>query len=243
MIRILLVTDTTGAVVERIDYDEFGNVLSDSNPGFQPLGFAAGLHDMNTALVRFGARDYDSLVGRWTVRDPLRFGSGTTNLYGYSMLNPIMFSDPSGLAVYICKRVADLPGNSVFGFTHQWIVTGGGAAGMGACGQGVPGHGQSDSPYSTQTCINDHSNEDMNGPGVQCELIEDVDENCVNAEILKSRAGAVVGVESVPDLRSRRSREVPTPSEHVLAVGAFCARDCPWPISHDERSYGWVLSS
>jgi len=33
----------TGAVVERIDWDEFGNVLSDTAPGGQPFGFAGGL--------------------------------------------------------------------------------------------------------------------------------------------------------------------------------------------------------
>ena len=29
-------------------------------------GFAGGLHDPDTALVRFGARDYDPATGRWT---------------------------------------------------------------------------------------------------------------------------------------------------------------------------------
>jgi hypothetical protein len=33
---------STGAVVERIDYDEFGNALLDTAPGAQPFGFAAG---------------------------------------------------------------------------------------------------------------------------------------------------------------------------------------------------------
>ena len=28
-----------------MDYDEFGNVIYDSNPGFQPFGFAGGLYD------------------------------------------------------------------------------------------------------------------------------------------------------------------------------------------------------
>ena len=33
---------TTGLAVQRMDYDEFGNVLLDTNPGFQPFGFAGG---------------------------------------------------------------------------------------------------------------------------------------------------------------------------------------------------------
>jgi hypothetical protein len=34
-------------------------VTADTNPGFQPFGFAGGLYDQDTKLVRFGARDYD----------------------------------------------------------------------------------------------------------------------------------------------------------------------------------------
>src|SRR5207244_6270641 len=30
---------TTGLAVQRMDYDEFGTVLLDTNPGFQPFGF------------------------------------------------------------------------------------------------------------------------------------------------------------------------------------------------------------
>lgn len=33
----------TGAVVQRLEHDEFGRVLFDSNPGLQPFGFAGGL--------------------------------------------------------------------------------------------------------------------------------------------------------------------------------------------------------
>jgi hypothetical protein len=42
-----------------IDYDEFGNVTNDTAPGTIPFGFAGGLYDKDTGLVRFGARDYD----------------------------------------------------------------------------------------------------------------------------------------------------------------------------------------
>ncbi|MBK9041548.1 MAG: hypothetical protein IPL83_20750 [Bdellovibrionales bacterium] len=92
-----LVIDTeTGAVVQQIEYDEFGAVLSDSNPGFQPFGFAGGLYDSDTKLVRFGARDYNPTVGRWTSKDPIGFNGGDTNLYGYVINDPINFIDPDG---------------------------------------------------------------------------------------------------------------------------------------------------
>ena len=60
----LLVIDTaTGTIAQRMDYDEFGNVTTDTNPGFQPFGFAGGIYDRDTGLVRFGARDYDPATG------------------------------------------------------------------------------------------------------------------------------------------------------------------------------------
>jgi RHS repeat-associated protein len=59
---------STGGVVEEIDYDEFGNVTNDTSPGLTPFGFAGGLYDKDTGLVRFGARDYDASVGRWMTR-------------------------------------------------------------------------------------------------------------------------------------------------------------------------------
>jgi len=92
----LVVNTATGSVVERIDWDEFGNVLADSAPGFQPFGFAGGLRDTSTGLTLFGARDYDSVTGRWTAKDSVRFGGGQTNLYEYVSGDPINRIDPDG---------------------------------------------------------------------------------------------------------------------------------------------------
>ncbi|WP_157376683.1 RHS repeat-associated core domain-containing protein [Anaeromyxobacter sp. K] len=91
----LVVNASTGAVVQRIDYDEWGQVLADSNPGFQPFGFAGGLYDRDTGLVRFGARDYDPTVGRWTAKDRSRFRGGL-NFYEYAASDPVNFVDPTG---------------------------------------------------------------------------------------------------------------------------------------------------
>src|SRR5918996_2455072 len=76
----LIVNAADGSLAQRIDYDEFGNVLADTNPGFQPFGFAGGLYDPHTRLVRFGARAYDAATGRFLAPDPLRFNGGL-NLY------------------------------------------------------------------------------------------------------------------------------------------------------------------
>jgi RHS repeat-associated protein len=92
----LVVNASTGEVVQRIDYDAFGRVLQDTNPGFQPFGFAGGLYDDDTGLVRFGARDYDAYSGRWTAKDPLIFGGADANTYAYVGNDPVNQIDPTG---------------------------------------------------------------------------------------------------------------------------------------------------
>ena len=92
----LVVNAATGAVVQRLDYDAFGRVLTDTNPGFQPFGFAGGLYDPATGLVRFGARDYDAQTGTWLARDPLLFEAEQANLYSYVNNDPVNGRDPQG---------------------------------------------------------------------------------------------------------------------------------------------------
>ena len=93
----LIINSETGAIVQRINYDAFGRITLDTNPGFQPFGFAGGLYDDQTGLVRFGTRDYDAETGRWTAKDPLLFNGGNTNLYQYCGSDPINWIDPDGL--------------------------------------------------------------------------------------------------------------------------------------------------
>jgi RHS repeat-associated protein len=106
---VRLVIDTVnGNVVQRIDYDEFGNVVLDTNPSFQPFGFAGGIEDQQVGLTRFGARDYDPHTGRWASKDPVRFSGRDTNLYAYALSDPINFTDPTGLICTFSQRTGRL---------------------------------------------------------------------------------------------------------------------------------------
>jgi len=99
-----VVANSVSNVIKRIDYDSFGNIINDTNPSFTvPFGFAGGLHDRDAGLVRFGYRDYDPDIGRWTAKDPIGFAGGDTDLYGYVLNDPINFIDPNGLEGLLLK--------------------------------------------------------------------------------------------------------------------------------------------
>jgi RHS repeat-associated protein len=77
-------------------YTSFGDVTGTALD-WMPFGFAGGIYDADSGALRFGARDYDPLVGRWTSKDPIRFASGRTNIYAYAGSDPVNRRDPSGL--------------------------------------------------------------------------------------------------------------------------------------------------
>lgn len=109
----LIIESATGKIVESLNYDEFGVSLDGKHSAYLPFGFAGGVNDRDTGLIRFGARDYDPEVGRWTSKDPILFKGGDmnlygyvgtvgkvpgieTNLYGYAFSDPVNFIDPNG---------------------------------------------------------------------------------------------------------------------------------------------------
>ncbi len=95
--RVVRVSDS--AVMQRMRYDAYGRVLQDeAASGWErvPFGYAGGIYDRATGLVRFGARDYDAEIGRWTAKDPIGFEGGDGSLYGYCSNIPTDRIDPSG---------------------------------------------------------------------------------------------------------------------------------------------------
>ena len=142
--RLVIDTDT-GDVVQRVDYDEFGNVLSDTNPGFQPFGFAGGLYDGDAGFVRFGARDYDPRVGRWVAKDGMLFSGRSSNLYSYALTDPINRLDRNGYeVVYITQTTSGqiiggpaLEGGVVVSGKDVGVVSGSGTTYQGSAGASV----------------------------------------------------------------------------------------------------------
>jgi RHS repeat-associated protein len=117
----LVVKASSGEIIQKMNHDAFGKVLEDTKSMYQPFGFAGGLYDSETKLVRFGARDYNPEVGRWTSKDPIRFKGGDENLYGYVANDPINWIDDWGL-------IKKDPGESVSGPVPDFIVSPDGVA-------------------------------------------------------------------------------------------------------------------
>ncbi len=127
----LVVDVDTGTIAQRMRYDAWGNVLENTNEGFQPFGYAGGLYDAETELVRFGARDYDARVGRWTTKDPIGFGGEDGNLYGYTRNDPVNLLDPSGLLPGVRQVGGGCPSStSRWERVKTWFDKGGLTAGV-----------------------------------------------------------------------------------------------------------------
>ena len=93
-----IVSDADGNVVKVLEHDSHGVLLYDSDSSFElEVGFAGGIADSVTSLVRFGYRDYEPAAGRWTARDPILFAGGQANLYVYVGGDPVNHVDPLGL--------------------------------------------------------------------------------------------------------------------------------------------------
>lgn len=93
---VVNVSDATDTPFQA-EYTAFGEVTITGTPDFIPFGFASGLYDVDTGLLRFGARDYEPTSGRWTQKDPVLFDGDQTNLYLYAHGDPVNFLDQSGL--------------------------------------------------------------------------------------------------------------------------------------------------
>lgn len=123
-----VVTDASGAVVERLSYDAFGkrrtiNWLNDvANlqmlvPHDTTRGYTGQEHLDGVGLIHYGGRVYDPFIGRFTSADPIiqaPLDLQSYNRYSYVRNNPLTLTDPSGFSWW-GKQVRRLSRES-----HRW---------------------------------------------------------------------------------------------------------------------------
>jgi len=121
-----------GRVVRTMDYDALGRPTTNAPLAWQPFGFAGGLQDANSGMIRFRTRTYDPFIGRFLSRDPLGLAGGQTNLFQYALGDPVNNIDPSGMLVgpsgeimvtddaFLGKR--PLAADHIYLQSRQWIA-------------------------------------------------------------------------------------------------------------------------
>ncbi|MDX1926135.1 MAG: putative Ig domain-containing protein [Pirellulaceae bacterium] len=91
------ILNSVGTVVTTIDYDSFGNILSETSPQFgDRYKYTAREWDSQLGLYYYRSRLYSPTTGRFTSEDPIGFAAGQVNLNAYVGNSPTSFTDPLG---------------------------------------------------------------------------------------------------------------------------------------------------
>jgi len=91
------VTDATGTVIERSEYEPYGQLVN--RPPTDGPGFTGHVQDAATGLTYMQQRYYDPVIGRFLSVDPVTAYSSpgaNFNRYWYANNNPYKFTDPDG---------------------------------------------------------------------------------------------------------------------------------------------------
>jgi RHS repeat-associated protein len=93
------ILNSVGTVVDTIDYDSFGNILSETSPQFgDRYKYTAREWDSQLGLYYYRARLYSPSTGRFTTEDPIGFAGGQVNLTANVGNAPTIYIDPLGLS-------------------------------------------------------------------------------------------------------------------------------------------------
>ena len=88
----------TTSVVDSLDYDSFGQVVTETSAANTSLLKYTGKYlDPDTGNQLHGERWLKPRTGRWLNPDPSGFTAGDANLYRYTGNGPTNFTDPTGL--------------------------------------------------------------------------------------------------------------------------------------------------
>jgi RHS repeat-associated protein len=92
---VVALSDSSGAVIESYRYNAFGQPSATSSIGNRFM-FTGREYDTETGLYYYRARYYKPSIGRFLQTDPIVY-IDSMNLYTYSLNNPVMLRDPSGM--------------------------------------------------------------------------------------------------------------------------------------------------
>ena len=172
-----------GTVKNHLTYDSFGNVVAETDTTVDSRYLFTGREfDEETNLHYHRTRYYNAEIGSFISEDSIGMLGGT-NVYSYGYNNPILYTDPFGLDVYVC-------GEGAFGQSflpdHQWIKTDTIEAGMGGADGREPGNESGDYP-GMRVEVTDHTGRSLK-EGVTCKKIGGVDEDRVNEQLQLGRS-------------------------------------------------------
>ena len=91
------VTNASGQVIERNDYEPWGAIIG--KPNHNGIGYTGHVMDGATGLTYMQQRYYDQSIGRFLSVDPVTADSrtgGNFNRYWYANNSPYRFTDPDG---------------------------------------------------------------------------------------------------------------------------------------------------
>ncbi|HIJ71300.1 MAG TPA: hypothetical protein HPP87_08050 [Planctomycetes bacterium] len=119
---VVALSDNSGAIVERYEYDVYGQVqimssdfeIRDSSLYNNPYMFTGRRLDDETGLYYYRARMYHPELGRFIQPDPLEYYDGM-NMYAYVGNNPLNWIDPSGTNIYLKE------GNDSWNPLNNWL--------------------------------------------------------------------------------------------------------------------------
>lgn len=94
---ITALTGKHGQIVQKYEYDSFGNLKNSGIIVEQPYAYTGREWDKETGLYYYRARYYDPMDGRFISKDPIGFRGGDVNLFAYVGNDPINWIDPTGL--------------------------------------------------------------------------------------------------------------------------------------------------